>query len=244
MRAARDAVRNGTFDAWATEQGIRLATCRLAHDRLRESMALEDGGFRFVEMVHGPRFELSRDIGEPRTAIAVAEATITDLERLEAIAFSAFSTGRFLLDWRLPPALSRGRYAGWVRSSFENPAHRVLKAEVDEQIVGFFITEDGADGRVYWHLTAIADEFQGRGIGLSLWQTMLLRHRAAGASAVETTISAHNTAALSLYSRLGFAFNPARMTFHRIVGASPGTIVGALPGSTESSDTTTGADRG
>jgi ribosomal protein S18 acetylase RimI-like enzyme len=218
------------FEAWAADEGIRLASCRLDHDRLRESMALEDGGFRFVEMVHGPRFDLSRTIAEPRTRIDVTDAGDADLERLEAIAFDAFTTGRFLLDWRLPAELSRRRYATWVRTSLETPGQRVLTARVGDDTIGFFITEDRPDGGVYWHLTAVADEFQGRGLGLSLWQTMLRRHRDAGATSVETTISAHNTAALSLYARLGFGFMPARMTFHRIIGSLPGPAAGEQAG--------------
>lgn len=81
-------------------------------------------------------------------------------------------------------------------------------------MVGFFIVEPHLDRSVYWHLTAIAPPWQGKGIGLSLWQTMLIRHATEGATAVETTISGHNLPALNLYARLGFAMTSAQMTFH------------------------------
>ena len=45
---------------------------------------------------------------------------------------------------------------------------------------------------------------------------MLLRHRAEGATFVETTISGHNLAIINLYARLGFSFGAAQMTFHRL----------------------------
>ena len=45
------------FDAWCGERDVRLVSCRLDHARLRESMALEDIGFRFVEMVYVPRLD-------------------------------------------------------------------------------------------------------------------------------------------------------------------------------------------
>jgi ribosomal protein S18 acetylase RimI-like enzyme len=67
---------------------------------------------------------------------------------------------------------------------------------------------------VYWHLTAVAPEWQGQGIGMSLWQTMLRRHAAEGATSVRTTISGHNAPAMNLYSRLGFSFSAPQMTFH------------------------------
>jgi RimJ/RimL family protein N-acetyltransferase len=67
---------------------------------------------------------------------------------------------------------------------------------------------------VYWHLTAMAPHWQGRRMGLSVWQTMLIRHRTDGATSVETTISGHNLPAINLYARLGFSFGSAQMTFH------------------------------
>ena len=204
------------FDAWCQIAGVKLASCRLDHARLRESMAVEDGGFRFIEMVHVPRFDLGRPVDRPTTRLQISEAGTEDLPRLEAIAADAFTTGRFRLDWRLPPELGDRRYASWVRTSLDSPTQTVLKAELDGTLIGFFIVERREDGVTYWHLTAIAPEFQGRGLGLSLWQTMLDRARVSGSHAVETTISGHNSAALSLYSRLGFRFTSAQMTFHRL----------------------------
>jgi L-amino acid N-acyltransferase YncA len=204
------------FDAWCADRDVQLVSCRLDHTRLRESMALEDHGFRFVEMVYRPRLASFDDIAAPRFAIDVGVAGEADLASIEEIAYTAFDTGRFLLDRRLPPELSRRRYARWVRTSFEAPEQTVLKAEMEGEVVGFFIVEQRSNRSVYWHLTAIAPGWQGKGMGLSLWQTMLLRHRSENAASVETTISAHNTAAMNLYARLGFTFSPPQMTFHRL----------------------------
>jgi ribosomal protein S18 acetylase RimI-like enzyme len=204
------------FDGWCADQRVRLASCRLDHARLRESMALEEVGFRFVEMVHEPRLDLIDRIAAPRRVIQITEALEDDLAAIEEIAYSAFTTGRFLLDWRLPPELSRRRYAAWVRNSFRDPDHAVLKATADGELIGFFIVETRLDGSVYWHLTAIAPRWQGKGMGMSLWRTMLLRHRTDDATSVSTTISGHNPPALNLYARLGFKFGAAQMTFHRL----------------------------
>ena len=63
---------------------------------------------------------------------------------------------------------------------------------------------------------AAADFVDYKGMGMSLWQAMLLRHRAEGATFVETTISGHNLPIINLYARLGFSFASAQMTFHRL----------------------------
>ena len=202
------------FDAWCADHDVRLVSCRLDHAQLRESMALEGHGFRFVELVYEPRLDSFEGIAAPRHVIQVAKAAQGDADTIEEIAYEAFGTGRFLLDRRLAPELSKRRYAGWVRSSLTSPRQTVLKAEMDSDLVGFFIVERRPDDSVYWHLTAIAPRWQGQGIGLSLWQTMLLRHRAEGATSVGTTISGHNLPAMNLYARLGFSFASAKMTFH------------------------------
>lgn len=208
------------FDAWCSDRSVRLVSCRLDHAQVRESMALEAHGFRFVEVVYEPRLDDLARVAAPRHAIDVSEAVQRDLAAIETVAHDAFTTGRFLLDPRLPPDLSNRRYASWVRSAFGSSEQTVLKAELDGALVGFFVVEERSNGSVYWHLTAVAPGWQGRGIGLSLWQTMLRRHRTAGASSVATTISGHNLAAMNLYGRLGFSFRSAQMTFHRL--AAPG----------------------
>ena len=201
------------FETWCAGRGIRLVSCRLDHLALRESMALEARGFRFIEMVYRPSRDSLDEIEPPRDAIRVAEASAADIGAIEDIAADAFTTGRYLLDWRLPPDLSRRRYARWVRNSIDAPGQSILKAELDGQLVGFFIVERTGDS-AYWHLTAIAPAFQGRGHGSSVWLTMLLRHRDAGIVRVQTTISGHNPAVMNLYARLGFRFEAPQMTFH------------------------------
>jgi len=211
----------GPFLAWCATHEVRLAVCRLDHDRLHESMALEEAGFRFIESVHAPRFELDRPVDPPDRTLRVRRARPGDLEALQAIAASAFTTGRYLVDWRLPPELNHRRYAAWVGNAIRSSDQVVLVAEDDDTLVGFFIVERRPDGTEYWHLTAVAPSMQGRGYGLRLWRTMLSRAREEGAGSVETTISAHNLPVMSLYARLGFGFAATRMTFHRIFPERP-----------------------
>lgn len=202
------------FEAWCRETGTRLVSCRLPHDRLRESSFLEGRGFRFIEMVYRQRLEPLQSVSLVEPAVTITQVEARDVDEIASMASTVFSTGRFQLDSELDRGLNAKRYEQWVRTSFVNPRHQVVKAEIGGAIVGFFIVEQGDAGNVYWHLTAVAPAHQGRGIGRALWSAMLSRHRQADILRVETTVSAHNIAVLNLYARLGFRVASAEMTFH------------------------------
>ena len=176
-------------------------------------MFLEARGFRFVELVYHPSLSL-QPAHFPESELLIEPAMSADLPEIEAIAGSAFGTGRYLLDWRLNPAHSHLRYRNWVRSSAASPNHEVLKGSLHDEIIGFFVIEKRADNSVYWHLTAMAKHRQGQGLGKKLWQAFAMRAWCDGTSRIETTISAHNLAVMNLYARLGFRFDTAQMTLH------------------------------
>ena len=113
------------------------------------------------------------------------------------------------------PELSRRRYATWVRTSFESARQTVLKAEVDGELVGFFIVEHRPDPSVYWHLTAIAPGVAGQGRRherLADRAAASPRRRARPPSRRRSP--ATTLPIINLYARLGFTFASAQMTFH------------------------------
>jgi len=200
--------------SWLDRNGIRLASCRLPSDRLHESMLLEEYGFRFVEMIYRPTVApIPPGVGDG-DPIRIGAAGADDLPAIEAIAASAFSTSRFLLDWRLDGEASHRRYRNWIRSSVESGSQKVLKATLEGALVGFFVVEERDDRTAYWHLTAIATAHQGRGLGRRLWAAMMARHRSSGLDGIATTISAHNAPVMNIYARLGFRFEAPHVTLH------------------------------
>jgi len=207
------------FQEWLDANSVKMVSCRLAHQKLRESMFLENRGFRFVEMVLHPHLgDLGAyQAGTDSLVIAVAEES--DLENLQAIAENAFTHERYHLDPRLDSRYGDLRYGRWVRNSFAHPRQQLLKISDQDRIVAFFVVETDGDGNAYWHLTAVAPQHQGRGYGRRAWQAMLRHHRQAGLSSVSSTISARNIIVLNLYAKLGFRFLPPEMTFHWIKDA-------------------------
>lgn len=203
------------FEAARDRLGAGLVSCRLDHERLRESMLLEERGFRFIEMAYQPELDdlQARDLGES-AGLEVALAEAADLPALEQIASSAFRNERFHVDPRLDPALGDQRYRRWVRNSLSHPTQRLYAVRDGSRLVAFFVTEMLPDGTCYWHLNAVAPDAQGQGYGRRAWLAILSHDKASGARRIRTCIVARNHRVLNLYARLGFRFPPPLMTFH------------------------------
>lgn len=203
------------FMAYVERRRALLVSCRLPHDQLRESMLLEDLGFKFIEMIYQPVLEQLSKASWPRVApLAVAYATEDDLVALLEIAGRAFFNERFHVDPRLPCEAGDRRYQNWVRSALNHPRQRLNTLRDGASVVGFFVTELTDDGTCYWHLNAISPHFQGQGVGRRAWSTMLDLARDAGAVRVRTSVVARNVRVLNLYAALGFRLAPPAMTFH------------------------------
>lgn len=192
-----------------------LASCRLSHEQLRESILLEDIGFRFIEMLFRPEFMNLQSRELPSfDALEVRRPAESDLTAILEIAGQAFGNERFHMDPRLPSRLGDLRYQNWVRSSFVHEAQRLYALYDENKLVAFFVTEQMSDGTCYWHLNAVSRTEQGRGYGVRAWRSMLHQAQRDGAAQVRTSIAARNDRVLNLYAKLGFIFPKPLMTFH------------------------------
>jgi len=194
--------------------GSRLVSCRLAHEKLLESMLLEDAGFRFIEMLYRPELDLTAAREIDAGGLSLRIATPADLSRVLQIAGSAFGNERFHMDPRLPGELANRRYQVWAQSSLCHSSQRLFVLLDDDELVAFFVTEDLPDGTCYWHLNAVAPAHQGKGYGRGAWCAMIRHAKSSGAQRVRTSIVARNHRVLNLYARLGFRFPAPLMTFH------------------------------
>lgn len=214
LRTPRGVADFPRFEAVRDETGAGMVSCRLSHRRLRESMLLEDRGFRFVEMVFHPELEeLPGRLAAGKT-LEVERARAKELPAIQDVAGSVFCNERFHMDPRLDPAIGDQRYRNWVLGSFDHPTQRLYALRDEERLVAFFVTEMLADGTCYWHLNGVAPEDQGKGYGRRAWLSMLCHAKENGAVRVRTCITARNHRVLNLYVRLGFRFPPPLMTFH------------------------------
>ncbi|MDP1653407.1 MAG: GNAT family N-acetyltransferase [Rhodocyclaceae bacterium] len=204
-----------SFEKTRDKLRSQLVSCRLSHEQLRESMLLEDHGFRFIEMIYQPELDdLDKLLGYYETGLSVWPANEQDLPDLMDIAGSAFHNERFHVDPRLDSRLGDQRYRNWVANCLKHPSQRLYAIRDGGCLVAFFVTERLPDGTCFWHLNAVAPGVQGKGYGRRAWLTMLHQARSSGAQRVRTSIVARNHRALNLYAQLGFRFPPPLMTFH------------------------------
>lgn len=202
FEAARDAIDAG------------LVSCRLAHDKLAESMLLEECGFRFIEMLYAPQLDLANVDSAAETALTIERASADDMPAVLSIAGTAFQNERFKMDPRLDPAISDRRFRNWVAATPGHPSQQLYVISDQGRLIAFFIIELQADGSCYWHLNAVAPDSQGQGYGRRVWWAMVQHAKRLGAARVRTSVVARNTRVLSLYARLGFTLPPPAMTFH------------------------------
>lgn len=206
------------FKDWLRREQVVLCACRLDHDRMAESLFLEEQGFRFIELNYHPVLEglqqAKLDALQGLQPLTIEPAGPEDSAVLEEMAGTVFSKERFHTDPRIGASLANLRYRAWMRNSLRDERQQVLKFLDEGKLAGFFIVEYLTDGTCYWHLTAVAPGNQSRGVGKRIWTTMLLHNRNEGIERVETSISSHNIRVMNLYVSLGFRFLNPQTTFH------------------------------
>jgi RimJ/RimL family protein N-acetyltransferase len=203
------------FFRWVMANSIEIVSCRLPNEKLTESMCLEQVGFRFIEMVLHPLAVGLDKFPSPTVELFIEDATSDDLPIIGRIAEKVFRFERYHVDPRIDLSLADQRYKRWALNSFDSKSQRLVKVvNRMRDLIGFFVYEELPNNSVYWHLTAISKEFQGKGLGYQTWLALISHHTCAGFESIRTTISARNYPVLNLYSKLGFKFDPPEMTFH------------------------------
>ncbi len=204
------------FEQQRDALGCRFASARVPAADTEASFLLQARGFRVVEMLLHPEFDLDTVAARAplSAALEVRPAETDSLPALEEIAGAAFGLERFHVDPRVPRGLGDRRYCNWVRSALNHPRQRLLELFDGEQRVAFFVTERLDDGTEYWHLNAVDKQAQGRGIGERAWAAMIDRARGEGARRVRSAIVVRNVRVMNLYAKLGFRFLPPLIGLH------------------------------
>ena len=201
------------FRNWCAQNRVKLVSCRLPHDQLRECGFLEQQGFRFIELNYRPIL-VGLDAFKTDREIDVHQADLEDLEEISAFAGQIFTSGRLHVDPQVGPEIGNRRYSAWAANAFRHPGQRVLKCCMEGRTVAFMVVEQPVPTSRFWSLVGLAPGLQGRGLGRRVWRAVLAFHRDEGATEVSSSISSHNVAVHNLYASLGFRFPAPSITLH------------------------------
>ena len=214
----KDAEQAGTslaeFEDWCVANDIRLCHCRILHHQTRESLLLQERGFRFIELNYRPELRNLQSKSFATDSIEIAEANPADHDLLVEMAQQVFQHGRFHQDPRLGSDLGNRRYGVWMHNSFSHPGQFIYKCMLNGEIVAFFVVEYPAEGLSHWALIGLAPGCSGQGLGTRAWQSMMRFQKHNGIQVITTSISSHNTAVLNLYVKLGFRFPEPMTSYH------------------------------
>lgn len=200
---------------WATDLQVEIVGCRIpAADAVRSGL-LEAGGFRFVEASLQATLSPLSPERLPETRVSVRAAVAEDRSRLLAIAESAFDSGRYHADARLPRALADARYRFWLENALARPGPgtRVFVLGEPGRPAGFFHVEVEA-GAADLRLAAV-DPAGNAGIaGFALYAGVLRLLAAEGVRRASARLTATNTAVINLYAALGCRFAEPEIVRH------------------------------
>lgn len=202
------------FMDWVDQEKIWLVSCRLPHNDIRTIMFLENHSFKFIEMVLHPIIHIKDCRTSNFEGFIVEPVKEDELNIIISMANKAFGFERYHIDPRVNSDAANLRYGSWVKNTLRLKEQKLVKIRLDNDILGFFIIEKLSIDKFYWHLTALNPAFIGKGFGIGVWSAMISYCKDLGAKYAQTTISARNSRALNLYSRLNARFDAPEVTLH------------------------------
>lgn len=203
------------FDAWMRRNEIALCVCTIpANDRFWK-LYLPELNFRFVDFGLKAALNGLQTATLPHARAALRPARPEDYETIEALAAQSFRHGRYHADPLFPRELADLRYRHWMRRALsgDNPIDHVYVLGETGSVQGFYhVTIEGTLSDL--RLMAVVPKLQATGLGFHLCLSVLHLLRDLGVRRVVTSISGANTAAMNVYSKLGFVFSDAEAIYH------------------------------
>lgn len=208
------------LEDWLNMHTVKLAACRLRFDRYRESIALQERSFRYVEMLLHPYCKLEVPNSQETNLFRIGEATSQDISLITEWAGRCFQFERYHADPRISNEFASDRYRRWISDISLRKTAKILKVEDStiDAMLAFFVVDDTTE-QVNWILTALDPERTGKGLGKRVWAAMLDYHATNGHSSVVTSISSNNQRILNLYASMNFRFQPPEVTYHYLRGS-------------------------
>lgn len=189
---------------------IKFVSVRLDSGLNKEITFLQEHGFLLVEKTLQPIFSDLRNF-QGDEELQIESVTSEYLKEVLKIAESSFDVSRFHFDTKFSGINVNLRYVNWITDSLHH--NNLWVATLNGQVVSFFLTEK-VGNESYWHLTAVSNNFKGKGFGKRSWIKKLEHEHKIGHQSVRTKISVDNLKILNLYGSLGAKFHSPETTLH------------------------------
>jgi ribosomal protein S18 acetylase RimI-like enzyme len=198
----------------AQDRNIDCIYCLLDADDHARAWRLEDAGFvtrdlrlEFILSLDRARLDAGPDVGVLRPCVDA------DVDRLAALASSAFEGTRFAADPYFPRSRVASLYDVWLRNSVAGFADAVLVLGTVGRPSGFVtLHSDGAKARI--GLIAVDPQSRGNRYGRTLVAGARQWAIERGCTELRVITQGSNTAAQRLYQNCGFVTNSVQIWLH------------------------------
>lgn len=205
-------------NAAARAQGVQMITARVDSNHLPLVQALEEDGYRLMDMLVYYSHDLAR-LPEPGASPAgetLRRASPADAAAVAEVAKAAFRgyLGHFHSDPRLSGTDADAAYVEWAQSSVTtcDDTAPAFVAVVDGRIAAF-LTTDMNVGEIV--LNAVLPQVQGQGIYGRLVDQALQAARRAGCRQLSVSTQVNNIAPQRTWCRRGFRPLRSLYTLHK-----------------------------
>jgi dTDP-4-amino-4,6-dideoxy-D-galactose acyltransferase len=196
----------------AQAQGYRHLIARVPSIDLPTAWAVEQAGFRLVDVGLDSTFAFATTPLPSRPTVPIRAAQPEDLPVLRELAADAFRLSRFTADPYFSDDQVRDFHREWVENLCGGLAQAVLVCELGGSVAGFITCAmRGDEGRI--PLVATDGRYRRRGVGRGLVSAALRWFAATGARVAHVKTQSVNYPALALYHRAGFAISTSELTF-------------------------------
>ncbi len=198
----------------ATTEKVEVLHFLAASDDRGSVLAAEHTGFSLVDMRATYTHRLSGHVAAEPTD-TLRNATIDDLEALQAIARVSYLDTRFFFDEHYSPERAAALYARWVVRDFEDSSTRVIVSERNGSLGGFITCSrtDALTGKI--GLVGVHEAMRGQGIGRNLVRAAQSWCVQKSFSSVEVVTQGRNIAAQRLYQSCGFLLSSIYLWYHK-----------------------------
>jgi len=196
----------------AQAQGYRHLIARVPSTNLPAVWAVEQAGFRLVDIGLDSTFKFATTPLPARPAVPIRAARPDDLPVLRELAADAFQLSRFSADPFFSEEQVKDFHREWTKNLCGGLAQAVLLCELGGSVAGFVTCAmSGNQGRI--PLIATDGGYRRRGVGRGLVSAALRWFADAGARVANVKTQSVNYPALALYHRAGFAISTSELTF-------------------------------